>query len=263
MGWLEALVLGIVQGLTEFLPVSSSGHLEIASVLLGVQTSESLLFAVLLHAATALSTIVVFRSEILEILKGLFQFKWNEEWKFSIKILISMVPVGVIGILFEDEIASFFSGNLLLVGSALIFTSALLYFSHKKGFKDKNVSFLHAFVIGLAQAVAIMPGVSRSGATIATALILGVEKSKATRFSFLMVLIPILGAGALKLKDYLEGAETVSIAGSSLVIGFIAAFISGYLACVWMLNIVRKGKLSWFAAYCFLVGLVAILSQLF
>ena len=263
MSWVEALLLGIVQGLTEFLPVSSSGHLEIAGVLLGIEASENLLLAVLLHAATALSTVVVFRKEILTILTGLLQFQWNDELKFSLKILISMVPVGVIGILFEDEIASFFSGNLLLVGSALIFTSALLFLSHKKRFQDKNVSFIHAIVIGLAQAVAIIPGISRSGATIATALLLGVEKSKATRFSFLMVLIPILGAGALKLKDYLEGVETTAISGMTLFVGFLSAFISGYLACVWMLNIVRKGKLSWFAAYCMVVGLIAIMSQIF
>lgn len=264
MTWIEALLLGIIQGLTEFLPVSSSGHLEIGTVLLGVESTENLLFAVILHAATALSTIVVFRKDIAEILKGLLDFSWNESWQFAVKIIISMIPVGIVGIFFEDQVTSFFTGNLLLVGSMLLVTSTLLFFTYFKKDGDQEVSTFKAFIIGLAQALAILPGISRSGATIAIALLLGVEKNRATRFSFLMVLIPILGASLLKFKDYLEAppAAESGISGVSITIGFIAAFVSGYIACKWMIGIVRKGKLTYFAIYCLLVGLIAISSQL-
>ncbi len=263
MTWIEALILGIIQGLTEFLPVSSSGHLEMGTVLLGVKSEENLLFAVIVHAATALSTIVVFRKDIGEIITGLFQFKWNESWDFGIKIIISMIPVGIVGVFFEDEITALFTGNLLLVGSMLLVTSALLFFSHFKKNNEKPVSKPHALIIGLAQAVAILPGISRSGATIATALLLGVEKNKATRFSFLMVLIPILGASMLKLKDYFEApAAYEGLSGPSMVVGFLAAFLAGYVACKWMIGIVRKGKLTYFAAYCLVIGLIAIISQI-
>lgn len=263
MSWLEALVLGLIQGLTEFLPVSSSGHLEIGNVLLDVQTSDHLLFAVVVHAATALSTIVVFREDILTLLRDLISFKWNESWSFTIKIIISMVPVAVIGILFEDEISALFAGNLVLVGSALIFTSLLLFFTYFKKDTSGDVSYLSALVIGLAQSVAILPGVSRSGSTIATALLLGVDKVKATRFSFLMVLIPILGASLLKAKDYFEAPQVAGdISSISLLVGFFAAFISGFLACQWMIRLVRNGKLTYFAIYCLIVGVLAILSSL-
>jgi undecaprenyl-diphosphatase len=263
MTWIEALILGIIQGLTEFLPVSSSGHLEMGTVLLGVKSEENLLFAVIVHAATALSTIVVFRKDIGEIIAGLFQFKWNESWDFGVKIIISMIPVGIVGVFFEDEITALFTGNLLLVGSMLLVTSALLFFSHFKKNNEKTVSKPHALIIGLAQAVAILPGISRSGATIATALLLGIEKNKATRFSFLMVLIPILGASMLKLKDYFEApAAYEGLSGPSMVVGFLAAFLAGYVACKWMIGIVRKGKLTYFAAYCLVIGLIAIISQI-
>lgn len=262
MTWIEALILGIIQGLTEFLPVSSSGHLEIGSVLLGVESSENLLFAVIVHAATALSTIVVFRKDILEILTGLLEFKWNDSWEFAIKVIISMIPVGIVGVFFEDQVTALFTGNLYLVGSMLLVTSALLFFTYFKKDNDREVSKPSAFIIGLAQAIAILPGISRSGSTIATALILGVEKSKATRFSFLMVLVPILGASMLKLKDYFEEpAAYDGLSALSMVVGFMAAFISGYMACKWMVGIVRKGKLTYFAIYCLIVGLVAIISQ--
>lgn len=263
MTWIEALILGVIQGLTEFLPVSSSGHLEIGSVLLGVHSSENLLFAVVVHAATALSTIVVFRKDIAEILAGLFQFKWNESWDFAIKIIISMIPVGIVGVFFEEEITALFTGNLLLVGSMLIVTSALLFFTHFKKDNHKEVSKPSAFIIGLAQSIAILPGISRSGSTIATALLLGVEKSKATRFSFLMVLLPILGASMLKLKDYFESpASYEGLGATPMLVGFLASFIAGYIACKWMVGIVRKGKLTYFAVYCFVVGLIAIVSQI-
>lgn len=262
MTWIEALILGIIQGLTEFLPVSSSGHLEIGSVLLGVASSENLLFAVIVHAATALSTIVVFRQDILDIFKGLLEFKWNDSWDFAVKFIISMIPVGIVGVFFEDQITALFTGNLYLVGSMLLFTSALLFFTHFKKDNDQEVSKPKAFIIGLAQAIAILPGISRSGSTIATALILGVEKSKATRFSFLMVLVPILGASMLKLKDYFEEPSAYDGLGvGPMVVGFLAAFIAGYIACKWMVGIVRKGKLTYFAVYCLIVGLIAIFSQ--
>ena len=263
MTWLEALILGVIQGLTEFLPVSSSGHLEIGSVLLGVQSSENLLFAVVVHAATALSTIVVYRKDILEILKGLLEFKWNESWEFAFKIALSMIPVAIVGIFFEDDVEQFFSGNMVLVGSMLLITSALLFFTHFAKSNEGNVTYSKSVIIGLSQAMAILPGISRSGSTIATALLLGVEKSKATRFSFLMVLIPILGASFLKFKDYLEAPEVDNgLSAISLIIGFVAAFIAGYIACKWMIGIVRRGKLTWFAVYCLIIGAIALLSQL-
>lgn len=263
MTWIEALILGILQGLTEFLPVSSSGHLEIGTVLLNVESKENLLFAVVVHAATALATIVVFRKDIVEIFQGLLEFKWNESWIFTIKILISMIPVGIVGILYEDVITSLFIGNMLLVGCMLLVTSALLFFSHFKKVNDKPVSWIDALVIGVAQSVAILPGISRSGATIATALLLGVERAKAARFSFLMVLIPILGASLLKIIDYYKAPEQFEgLPASAMIIGFIAAFIAGYFACTWMIGIVKKGKLTYFAAYCFIVGSIALISTL-
>ncbi len=261
MSSFEAFILGLIQGLTEFLPVSSSGHLEIGNVLLGVQESDNLLFAVILHAATALSTIVVLRKEIAALIIGLFKFQWNESWVFATQIVISMVPVGVVGVLFEDEISSFFSGNLLLVGGALLFTSLLLFFTHFKKDNHGAMGFITAFIVGLAQAIAIIPGVSRSGTTIATALILGIEKTKATQFSFMMVLVPIFGASLLKMKDYLEAGAAVPISNTALIVGFVSAFVTGYMACRWMLAIVRRGKLSYFAIYCAVVGSIAILSQ--
>jgi undecaprenyl-diphosphatase len=259
---LEAFLLGIIQGLTEFLPVSSSGHLEIGNVLLGVTTSENLLFAVVVHAATALSTIVIYRKDIWQIIVDLFAFRWNESTQFVVKIFLSMIPVGIVGVFFESEVEAFFSGNMLLVGCMLLVTATLLFFTHHAKSNDGEVTFGKSIIIGLAQAFAIMPGISRSGSTIATALLLGVDKAKAARFSFLMVLIPILGAGFLKLLDYLE-TSTVSpgISPIALMIGFIAAFGSGLLACQWMISIVKKGKLTYFAYYCAAVGLVAIITS--
>ncbi len=259
MTWVEALILGIIQGLTEFLPVSSSGHLEIGNVLLGVQDSDNLLFAIVVHGATALSTIMVFRQEIIDIFRGVLQFTCNDSWKYAIKMIISLLPVMLIGLMFKDTIESFFTGNLLLVGSMLIVTSLLLLFSSFKKAHDGEVSYVGALVMGLAQAFAILPGISRSGATIATGLLLGFDKAKVTQFSFLMVLVPILGASLLQLKDYLELPDsTQSISGFALVVGFVAAFVSGYIACRWMLTIVRKGKLVYFAIYCGIAGIVAI-----
>ncbi|MCP4457457.1 MAG: undecaprenyl-diphosphate phosphatase [Cytophagales bacterium] len=262
MSWIEALILGIVQGLTEFLPVSSSGHLEIGSVLLGLKSSNNLLFAVVVHLATAMSTIVVYRKDIGQLSLGLLSFQANESWNYMLKILLSMIPVAVIGLLWQNEIEAFFSGNLFLVGCMLLITAILLIVSHYYGKQSGEFTFFKAFIVGIAQAVAVLPGISRSGATISTALILGVEREKAARFSFLMVLIPIIGAATLKLKDYFESPLTDAISGFSLVIGFLAAFLSGYFACQLMVRLVTKGRLIFFAVYCAIAGAIAIISQL-
>jgi len=263
MNIIEAIILGIVQGLTEFLPVSSSGHIELGTVLLGVQSKENLLFSVVVHSATALSTIVIFRKDIADLFIGILQFKWNESAQYVAKLLVSMIPVGLIGVFYKDEIEAFFGGDVLLVGFMLLLTATLLamtYYARKEGGK---VTYFKAIIIGMAQAIAILPGVSRSGATIATSLLIGVEKEKAARFSFLMVLIPILGASLLEVKDYLEAPELAgSISGIALLLGFLAAFISGLLACQWMISIVKKGKLIYFAIYCLIIGVIAILTAL-
>lgn len=258
MGFWEALILGIIQGLTEFLPVSSSGHLELGKAIFGDDSlpEESLLFTVVVHAATALSTVVIFRKDILEILKGLFQFKRNEESEFSIKVIISMIPAAVVGILFDEQIEALFSRNILLVGGMLILTGLLLFLADKAKDTNKDVSFKNAFIIGLSQAVAILPGISRSGATISTSVLLGIDRSKAARFSFLMVVPLILGKIA---KDILDGALTSDFVNSMpLVVGFTGAFVAGLIACQWMISLVRKAQLRYFSYYCFVVGFVAI-----
>jgi len=262
MNWIEALILGIIQGLTEFLPVSSSGHLEIGKVLLGVEVKESLSFSIVVHGATVLSTIIIFRKDIWQIITAFLKFEWNEETKYIFKIAVSMIPVGIIGLLFKDDLESLFNGNILLVGSMLILTAVLLAFTYYAKPKTKNITFKDAIIIGIAQAIAVLPGISRSGATISTGLLLGNDKEKTARFSFLMVLVPIIGAN---IKDILDGSMT-SEAGINpivLTIGFIAAFISGLLACTWMINIVKKGKLIYFAYYCLAVGIIAIGYSLF
>ena len=258
MDLLDAIILGIVQGLTEFLPVSSSGHLELGKALLGDDSipSESLLFTVVLHFATALSTLVVFRKDVYDIIKGLFQFKWNEETQFSLKIIISMIPATLIGLFFEDEMEQFFTGNIVLVGYMLIITALLLYLADRARDTEKKVSNINALVIGVSQAIAILPGISRSGATISTSVLLGVDKTKAARFSFLMVVPLILGK---MIKDISGGALVFE--GEKFVVlsaGFVAAFLSGLLACTWMIRLVKQSKLTYFSLYCFLVGALAI-----
>ncbi|MFA0964642.1 undecaprenyl-diphosphate phosphatase [Roseivirga sp. BDSF3-8] len=260
---IEALILGIVQGLTEFLPISSSGHIELGKFLLGIKVKDNLLFSVIVHFATALSTIVVFRKDIADLLKGLFAFQWNESTQYVSKLIISMIPVGLVGVFFEDQISAFFDGNILLVGAMLLVTGLLLTFTYYKKDTQKSVSYTKAFIIGITQAIAILPGISRSGTTIATALLLNVDKAKAARFSFLMVLAPIIGASLLKLKDYMEaGTGAGDISTTALLAGFIAAFVSGLLACQWMIAIVKRGKLIYFAIYCFIIGFIAILSMI-
>jgi undecaprenyl-diphosphatase len=258
MNWIEALILGLIQGLTEFLPVSSSGHLELGKVILGVNAEKSLMFTVVVHGATVLSTIVVFYKDIWKILKGLFAFKWNDETIYAAKIVISMIPVLILGTFFKDEIEGFFTGNVLFVGTMLIVTSLLLLSTYLIKQNERKISYADSFIIGIAQAFAVLPGVSRSGATISTGLLLGDKKAHIARFSFLMVLIPIIGAN---FKDIYDGGMTAEggVGVLPLIVGFLAAFISGLLACKWMIGIVKKGKLIYFSIYCFLIGSIAII----
>lgn len=260
---IDAIILGIVQGLTEFLPVSSSGHLEIGKAILGDNSipEESLMFTVVLHFATALSTIVVFRKDVLDILKGALKLKWNDDLQFISKIALSMIPAAVIGFTYESQFAELFGGNIKLVGFMLIITALLLYLADKAKSTNKNVSFRNALVIGVAQAIAMLPGISRSGATISTSVLLGNDKTKAARFSFLMVVPLIFGKIA---KDVLSGELTYnSESFAALSIGFVAAFVAGLFACTWMIALVKKSKLTYFAIYCVIVGLIAIGFALF
>lgn len=255
---LDAILLGIIQGLTEFLPVSSSGHLELGKAILGDNSmpQDSLIFTVVLHFATALSTIVVFRKDVWEIIHGLFQFKWNKETKFSLQIIISMIPAALVGLFYEEQLESFFGGNVRFVGFMLIITALLLYFADQAKDTDKKVSNGRALIIGISQAMAMLPGISRSGATISTSVILGVDKTRAARFSFLMVVPLIIGK---IVKDLLSGE--LNFAGEQTVAlsaGFAAAFLAGLLACTWMIRLVKSSKLSYFAIYCLVVGGIAI-----
>lgn len=257
MGILESIILGIVQGLTEFLPVSSSGHIELGKAILGHQGEESLQFTVMVHAATVLSTIIVFRKDIADLLIGILKFEWNEELQFAVKILISMIPVTILGLFFVDQIESFFNGRIGFVGLMLLFTGGILLLTRLVDAGDKKVGFLPALIIGFAQAIAVLPGISRSGSTIATGLMLGIDRARIARFSFLMVIPPILGKTALDVKDLIEGTAPAADV-SSLSFGFVAAFLTGLLACKLMIDIVKKGKIQYFAYYCFVVGFIAI-----
>ena len=260
MGWLEALILGIIQGLTEYLPVSSSGHLTIGSALFGIEGEENLGFTIVVHVATVFSTLVILWKEIAWIFKGLFKFQMNAETRYAVNILVSMIPIGIVGVFFKDTVEAIFGSGLLIVGCMLLLTASLLTFSYyAKPRQKENISIRDAFIIGLSQACAVMPGLSRSGTTIATGLLLGNNKAKMAQFSFLMVIPPILGEALLDVVKMMKGEN---IAGDipmlSLVIGFLAAFISGCIACKWMINIVKKGKLIYFAIYCAIAGVVTI-----
>ena len=257
MNEIQALLLGLIQGLTEFLPVSSSGHLELGHAILGVHAKNNLLFAVVVHVATVLSTLVVFRKDIIDLVKGLFEFKWNESTQYISKLVFSSIPVILLGLFFKEEIEQFFTGNLFFVGCMLLLTAALLTLTQFAKSGTKKITFFRALIIGLAQAAAVLPGISRSGSTIATGLLLGAKKEEMARFSFLMVLIPILGAAFLDIiSGDLNSADSVGVL--PLSIGFVAAFVSGLLACSWMIKIVKRGKLIYFAIYCAIIGLIAI-----
>jgi undecaprenyl-diphosphatase len=259
MTWIEALILGIVQGLTEFLPVSSSGHLEIGKVLLDVEVKEDLTFTILVHFATVLSTITVFFREIRNLTTGLLAFRYNEETRYVLKILVSMIPVLVLGLLFREEVESLFSGNLVWVGGALLVTALLLISTQLVKPGKRKIPFLDAFLMGIAQAAAVIPGISRSGATISTGLLLKNGRDDVARFSFLMVLLPIIGAAILDIVTLASNHELGLVSPYALIVGFLGAYVSGFLACSWMIRLVRKGNLYWFALYCAIVGIVSII----
>ena len=257
MSVIEAIILGFIQGLTEFLPVSSSGHLEIGQALFGISGGDNLKFDIVLHGATILSTLIVFRKEITELILGIFTFKWDDNNKYIVKLLISAIPVGIAGVVFGDKIETLFSGNLIFIGSMLIATALLLTVANYVKKRTREITYLDALVIGIAQMIAVIPGISRSGSTIATGLILGNDKNNLAKFSFLMVIIPIVGVNLLKVvSGDLSANSTLQLA--PMLAGFIAAFVTGLLACKWMINIVRKGKLIYFAIYCAVIGLIAI-----
>ncbi|MDR3118410.1 MAG: undecaprenyl-diphosphate phosphatase [Mediterranea sp.] len=259
MGWLEALILGLIQGFTEYLPVSSSGHLAIGAALFGLEGEENLTFAIAVHAATVLSTVVILWQEIAWIAKGTFKLRWNDETRYAVNLVVSMIPVGVVGICFKDEVAAVFGGGLLVVGWMLLATALLLTFScYAKPRPKENISVRDAFIIGLAQACAVLPGLSRSGTTIAAGLLLGNKKESIAQFSFLMVLVPIAGEALLDLLKGGFGPAQSGIPTLSLIVGFMAAFVSGCIACRWMINLVKKGKLIYFALYCALAGILTI-----
>ena len=257
MTWYEALILGLIQGLTEFLPVSSSGHLEIAKSLFGINPDESFYFTVAVHGATVLSTLVVFRKEIVQLISGSLKFKMNEETSYILKIIISMIPVGIAGVLLKEPIENMFNGNLVFVGSMLLVTAVLLALAHFIRKRERSIGYWDALIIGIAQAIAVIPGISRSGATIATGLMIGNRKDEIAKFSFLMVLVPVLGANLLEIftGDIGSGGAGVGV----ILIGFVTAFAAGYMACRWMIALVKRSRLIWFAVYCVIIGLLAVL----
>ena len=273
MTWFEALILGLIQGLTEFLPVSSSGHLEIGHAILGTATEENLIFTVVLHVATVLSTLLVLWHEVAQLFKGTFTTtKWNAEKDYVAKILVSCIPVFIVGMFFKEEVENFFGNGLILVGICLLITSTLLFLSEyltKQRMRKQTdeaevgheVTYKDAFIIGIAQAIAVLPGLSRSGSTISTGLLCGVKKSAMAQFSFLMVLIPVLGEALLDTLDLLKGELVVELGWLPMVVGFLAAFASGAAACKWMIGIVRRQKLTYFAIYCLAAGALAIIWQ--
>lgn len=261
MNWLEALILGLVQGLTEFLPVSSSGHLEIGKAILQIEAKENLTFSIVVHGATVLSILVVFYRDLRDLLARSLRFEYNESSSYLLKLLLSIIPVGIVGVLLKDQVESLFTGNLVFTGSMLLVTAVLLVITNFVPSGKLKIGYLDALIIGIAQALAVLPGISRSGATISTALFLGNKRDEAARFSFLMVILPILAANLLDLLN-METSGPGSIGWGPLMVGFAAAFISGLIACKWMLSIVRKGKLLYFGIYCLLAGSIAIVAGL-
>jgi undecaprenyl-diphosphatase len=257
MNWFEAIILGIVQGLTEFLPVSSSGHLELGKFLFGIDAESNFYFTLAVHGATVLSTIAVFYKDILNLFKGFFRFQMNEETTYVLKIIVSMIPVGIAGFFMKDIVENFFTGNMTVLGIQFLITAVLLVLPYFIRSKERSMSYADAFIIGIAQAFAILPAVSRSGATIATGLMLGNRKEDIARFSFLMVLIPVVGANIVEImsNDMVSDKTGFGI----IAIGFFAAFISGYYACKWMISLVKNSKMLWFAIYCVIVGIISFL----
>ncbi len=257
MNLIEAIVLGLIQGLSEFLPVSSSGHLELGKYLFGIDHEANFYFSIAVHGATVLSTVFVLWKEISDLFKGLFKFRLNEETRYVIKLIISMIPVGITGLFMQDVAEKFFAGNMISLGIQFIISALFLGLAMFIKPKERTMTYLDSFIIGIAQALSVLPAISRSGATIATGMMLGNKKSEIAKFSFLMVLVPIIGANILEMTsgDFTkEGTSFLVIA-----VGFIVAFVSGYLACKWMINIVKKGNLKWFAIYCILIGIYSIL----
>ena len=266
MSEIEALVLGLIQGLTEYLPVSSSGHLTIGAALFGINGEDNLTFTVAVHVATVLRTLVILWKEIAWIFKGLFAGKMNDETRYVVNILVSMIPVGIVGVFFKDKVEEVFGSGLFIVGCMLLLTATLLAFSYyAKPRQKEKISVKDAFIIGLAQAAAVMPGLSRSGSTIATGLLLGNKKERLAQFSFLMVIPPILGEALLDVVKAMKGGAEAAVGDislSALAVGFLAAFVSGCIACKWMINIVKRGKLIYFAIYCAIVGAIVIATSL-
>lgn len=264
MDWIEALILGLLQGLTEYLPVSSSGHLAIGSYIFGIEGEENLAFTVVVHVATVLSTLVVLWKEIDWIVKGVFKFRLNDETRYMFNIIVSMIPVGIVGVFFKDAVEKIFGSGLVIVGCMLLVTAMLLVFSYyARPRQRERITLRDAFIIGLAQACAVMPGLSRSGSTIATGLLLGNKKETLAQFSFLMVIPPILGEALLDVIKGLKGEEAFgNIDVLPLAVGFVAAFVSGCLACKWMIDVVKKGKLVWFGVYCAVAGAVTLLCSM-
>ena len=261
MSWLEALILGLIQGLTEYLPVSSSGHLTIGSALFGIEGEENLAFTITVHVATVFSTLFILWKEVSWLFKGIFKFQMNDETRYMLNIIVSMIPVGIVGVFFKDYVEAIFGSGLTIVGCMLLLTATLLAFAYyAKPRQKEKISLLDAFIIGLAQACAVMPGLSRSGSTIATGLLLGNKKENLAQFSFLMVIPPILGEALLDVIKMIGGENVMGdIPPVSLIVGFLAAFVSGSLACKWMINIVKKGKLIYFAIYCVVAALFCLI----
>jgi undecaprenyl-diphosphatase len=257
MNWFEAIVLGLIQGLTEFLPVSSSGHLELGKYLFGINPEANFYFSIAVHGATVLSTVLVLWKEIAELARGFFKFRYNEETRYVLKIIVSMIPTAIAGFFLKEIAEDFFTGNMVALGIQFMITALLLLMTFVIRPKERQINYLDSFIIGIAQAFAILPAVSRSGATIATGMMLGNKKSDIAKFSFLMVLIPVIGANLVEMKsgDFNTGGTSFTV----IIAGFITAFISGYFACKWMINLVKKGNLGWFAVYCIMAGIFSIL----
>jgi undecaprenyl-diphosphatase len=257
MNWFEAIFLGLIQGVTEFLPVSSSGHLELAKYLFGINPEANFYFSVAVHGATVLSTVVVLWSEIRVLFNGFFKFRLNDETRYVFKIIISMIPVAIAGLFLNEIVKTYFTGNMISLGIQFIISALFLFLTLVFKPKERPIGYLDSFIIGIAQAIAVLPAISRSGATIATGIMIGNKKSDIAKFSFLMVLIPVIGANLVEMKS-----GNISTEGTSILIiclGFLAAFVSGFFACKWMINLVKKGSLLWFAVYCVLIGGFSIL----